>query len=358
MAVTQKDIALQLGITQSSVARALNGHPLISDETRRKVAAAARDLGYDRHSNRAARELVARRHGQRVKAGNIGVIVGGMSGAQRDPFHAPLLEGIETETVERGFDLVIFPCGADNKKPISSLLLDGSVDGIICISVLHGAAQARAANLPLVELNWDENSAVVPDAQDGMRQATSHLIVMGHRKIAYLGRHCVYPTGFPIWTAATRLMGYQAALRDAGLERPRASLIDATLACPDIAAGAAGMQRLLERHDYAGGPPPFSGLVCYNDLIAMGAINHLRKIGLRVPHDISVVGFDDISMGYGFMPALTSVQVDGVRMGQRAVQLLYERLDNSDGAAEPHEHLPVQLVIRESTARYAGVVPG
>jgi DNA-binding LacI/PurR family transcriptional regulator len=174
-------------------------------------------------------------------------------------------------------------------------------------------------------------SGITPHDEQGTRSATQHLIELGHRRIAYLGPHLDWPS------AQCRLDGYTGALQAAGISFDE-NLVEITLDEPLEPDGREGMTRLLERTD-------FTALVCHNDPIAMGAIRLVQENGIRVPEDLSVTGFDDISVAADFSPSITSVSFSSIEMGRAAVRKV---LDNPFQVR--HEQFPIELHVRQSTA--------
>jgi LacI family transcriptional regulator len=348
MAVTQKQIAQHLGLSQPIVAQALNGHPAVAEGTRQRVRDAARAMGYGAHSNSAARSLIARRHGGRYKTGTIAVLMGSFFEGlplHDVPFFKPLLRGIECEAVERELD-VSFCMSSRNQLP--RLVVEQGVDGVLSIysKTMNILLRERQLRLPALCVGdaapgeW----GLLPDNFEGVRLATQHLIDLGHRRIAYLG---YLNTDWPEIGDGNRLDGYFQALKDSGIAVAN-ELIDTHLEAPTQEAGAAGMERLLARTRNV------TALVCYNDTSALGAIRKAQELGLRVPQDMSVVGFDDTSEEYNFEPRLTTIRFDRVKMGRRAVQLLCEAAEETPPvAADQHELLPIELVQRDSTKQLA-----
>jgi LacI family transcriptional regulator len=332
--VTQDKIAKRLGMSRISVARALNGYGKVSAENRRRIEEVARELGYDTHTNRAAREMAARRYGRKLKTDVVAVFLPPRADTplRAETFFSPLLDGIEMRAEELGLDVFIHS-QRTGKQP--RLVQNGGVDGVICLASAPDdlLKQFKALHLPVVTLSVLQKGAygIAPNDHEGTRLATQHLIDSRHRSIAYLGHQ-------PNFSASVgRIEGFKSALESNGLPVDE-QLVEATLWSPRN--GAEGVARLLARDTQ------FTALVCHNDLIAMGAIRELEQRGLRVPQDVSVAGFDDISTQQHFVPALTSVAFDREAMGRRAVEVL-RAADASKKAR--HEVVPVELVVRDST---------
>ena len=343
MAVTQKQIAEKLGLSQPIVAQALNGHAGVAQATRQRVIDEARALGYGPHSNSAARSLIARRHGTRPQTGSLAVLMGSISQrlSLRDtPFFQPILRGIELEAVERNLDLAFCIASRDH---LPRLVTEQGVDGLISLynNSANALLRAHHVNLPVVRVGdaTPGETVLMPDNFQGVRLATRHLIELGHRRIAYMGDL----KSVPHVAYNARLDGYFQALKEGGIEVNDAWIEGECVA--KLESGAAGLERLLQR------APNISALVCFNDLPALGAIHRARELGLRVPEDLSVVGFDDTAGEYDAEIALTTVAFDRENLGRRAVQLLCEA---ENLPLVKGEVLPVELLVRASTARVAG----
>jgi DNA-binding LacI/PurR family transcriptional regulator len=346
MSVTQKDIAERLGISRALVAFALNGTGRVGDETRQRIVEEASRLGYHAHSNRNARSLIAMRYGKKVRTGVVAVLVSDYASYDpgRSPYLASLFDAVEASARELGVELAFCPA-----RPLSLpiFISERHVDGVISILTeerLHNQITELGLPLVTVERHLPGIDGVTSDAEHGIRLTVDHLVRLGHRKIAYLGHKPDF------WTGTTRLESFRNSVRRNRLEL-REDLIEATLAQQSREVAAEGMERLRAR------AKDFTALVCYNDYIGMGAIRELQREGVQVPEDISVVGFDDNSNQYGFEPAITSVRFSELDIGRRAMQLLYElverQYDPSNNGSTPevrHELVPVELVVRDSTA--------
>lgn len=332
--MTQKQIAERVGVTQQLVALALKGSPAVAVATRDKILAVANELGYSSHANRPARAMAAARHGTRVKNDILAVVFEAMPHAptMATPYFMPLVDGIEIEAGERQIDLFLV---RKNPSGLPWLLREGWVDGVILLGSHASVWEITRLHLPVVTLgsHLPGTPGITPQDAHGTQKATEHLIELGHRRIAFLGPRLDWPS------AAERFSGYQNALLAAGLFLDEA-LIESTLAEPLEVPGREGMNRLLKRSD-------FTALVCHNDPIAMGAIRAAQENRLQVPSDLSVTGFDDVSVAAGFSPSVTSVSFSSLEMGRAAVRML---LDSP--LHERHEKFPVELHVRESTMRH------
>jgi DNA-binding LacI/PurR family transcriptional regulator len=315
-------------------------------------------MGYNQDDNREARVLANKRYGQRVKNGIVAVMFWLPQGVsvQGMPFFDPILEGMRSEAAGLGLEICLCPSPSGE---LPRLVRDRNVDGVIAIGYFANDIVAiQKLGMPVVtfQSSCDIGHSVTSDDREGGRQATRHLLELGHRRIAFLGAD--YHSGLP---AELRLQGYQDAMQEYGIEVPP-EWICMELASPysnadctyEESAAGIGWEVLLAQN---GATPhdtemPFTGLVCYNDMIAMGAIGQIRSMGFAVPQQISVTSFDDISVHYQFEPALTSIDFQREKMGREAIRLLGQVIDeNRVGESEDalHSVIPTTLVVRQST---------
>jgi DNA-binding LacI/PurR family transcriptional regulator len=321
------DIARALGVSASTVSRALQNHPRISAERRATIQGLALEMGY--RPNQVARSLVTGR------TCAIGVVVTDVT----DPFVAEVMKGAEAASREQGYTLLFAMSNRDLGQEIDAMqfLLDREVDGMVVIS---GRATPRYAALrlasgrewPLVLVNNQAHGPGIfglsADNEGGMMAAVRHLLLLGHRSIAFLAgpRHGR--------SASERLAGYRMAMAAAG--------------APEILLGGSG---LLEdgtsfvawlRESLA---QP-TAVVCYNDLSAVGVLAAASAAGLKVPDALSVVGYDNIPLSGHTVPPLTTVEQPCQSMGRRAIELCIRAI-----AGEPVEDAVLRghLVIRKST---------
>ena len=329
--ITQKQIAQRVGVTQQLVALALNGSPNVALATREKILAIADELGYRRGANHGARLMAAARHGTRVRNDIIAVVFETMLSTplMDRPYFMHFVAGIEAEAEARKVDLFLV---RPKTSGLPWLIREGWVDGVILLGSHASADELKALDLPVLTLgsHLPGLAGIAPDNVSGTMQAARHLLDLGHRKIAYLGPHLQWPS------SKARFDGYNLALQEAGVA-PDENLVEHTLDQPLRADGEAGMTRLSERAE-------FTALVCHNDPIAMGAIRVAQQMGRAVPAELSVTGFDDVSLVTGFSPAITSVGFSYQEMGRAAVRMI---LDEPNAVQQAQ--FPVELNVREST---------
>jgi DNA-binding LacI/PurR family transcriptional regulator len=329
---TIQDVARAAGVAASTVSRYLNGQLKVSPATEAKVLDAVTELGYV--PNSVARNLAQRR------SGVIGFVVPEIS----NPYFGAIADYV-VEAVERHGSLVMLCSHRSQSLKQSSyieLLASGAIDGMLYLGSFRSnerLAAAIADGLPVVVV--DEPIAglppvhtVVMDDYAGGFQATSYLVALGHRRIAFVSG----PS--ELGSVQERYRGYSDALRKGGLE-PAGQVRLAGQFTEQF-----GMSAL--PHLLAAAEPPTAAFVA-SDYIAFGLISAAEAHGIRVPDDLSVVGFDDIRFSQYVQPRLTTVRSPVERMARLGVELLFERLQEPAAPARS-EVLPVELVIRESAA--------
>lgn len=333
MVVTIKDIAKRVGVSHTTVSRALRGSALISDGTCERIRRAAAEMGYQ--PSAAARSLKTNR------SQVLGVIVSSMD----DPFFSEILQGIEERAQENGYGLFIAASQHNlaRETAIVKTMRRHRVDGVIICSTSFSAAQARQLceyGFPTVVVNNqsadDFRYSIYHDDVDGCRQTTQHLIDLGHRRIAYLGN------ALSGRTTQDRLTGFRQALETAGLALPEGYVFQVAGGRPEH--GLTAVEHFLSL------PQRPSAIVCFNDLVATGVLAGLRNAGLAVPSDLSVTGFDNISFSAFTCPPLTTFDQPKRYIGAEAARLLLNLLETNPDGGENVTMLQGRLLVRQSTA--------
>lgn len=335
MNTTHKDIAKRLQISSKSVARVLSGGP-VSDKMRERVICAAQELSYHENSNSAARVLAAKRYGKPVRHGVIGCVRDRCDDAGRFPYWMELQTGIQEAAAAQGFSVMMLAGDAmRNWEKVDGVLVHS--DGApflykdLPIPIPFVSIMTPAPGVP----------SVLADDASGIRQAVGHLVALGHRRIGYL-IHTENNT--PV--EAVRLGAYHEALRTNGIALGDGWVYDLENCGDFFARGRHSMKLWLENGFRDTG---ITALLVQNDHAAMGAMAALHDAKVRVPQDLSVIGFDGKSECEVVRPNLSSVHVPLLEIGAKAVELLLgcildERIENLPVA------LPVHLQVRESTA--------
>lgn len=331
-AVTIGDVAATAGVSRQTVSRAINGKGEISAETRERVLAAVRALGYRPSS--IARGLKTSR------TLTIGLVVPDIA----NPFFAELARGAAAVALSEGYGVLL--CNTDEDPAqewaVLRLLEDHRVDGLVlCSSRLDedSLSAAVARWRPLVLVNRTPAQALpglgvvrVAD-REGARQVVRFLHGLGHRRIAFVGGMGASQS------SRARRAGYRLGLEDLGLAAPDEWVADAA---PTVAGGRTAAAALLaQQHG-------LSALIAFNDLVAVGCLQACQAARLAVPGDVSVVGWDDIVFAPYLSPPLTTVRLPKQEIGARAMTLLLALLGAPEQTPEPLE-LPGELVVRQTT---------
>lgn len=326
-----KDIARLAQVSHPTVSRALQNSPLVNPRTAEKIRKIAEQMGY--RASAVARGLVTQ------QTRTIGLVVTTVA----DPFISEVFSGIEQEAHARGYCVFMAESNADpqREREVVRTFAERRVDGIIVISSRVGALYLPLLSemrVPIVLLNDQHPGAFVHSVMirnlDGSRAAAGHLIGLGHRRIAYLGDQTGYQSD------TERCAGYRQALEAAGIEFSPELVVQGD-GKPD--AGQRAMSQLLTL------PDPPTAVFCYNDMTALGAMQSIRQHALRVPDDISVVGFDDVFFASYTQPPLTTVRQPMRRMGQLAMESLFKLMSGDE--EEIRIKVDAELIVRESTAR-------
>ncbi len=333
MAVTLRDVAERAGVSTRTVSNVVNDFHYVSPAMRAKVQAALDELNYK--PNLLARGL------RQGRTGIVTLLVPQIA----VPYFGELAHEIVERASRLGFTVMIDETGGQPQRELAVLDVASRsswVDGVLLSSLgLNGRALTRLRpSVPVVLLG--ERTArtaldhVGIDNERASRHAVQHLIASGRRRIAAVGGSTV-PADV---TSRVRSKGYRAALRAAGLPIDQ----DLYAHTPEYRRGdAAGAVRAL----LAQKKPP-DALFCFSDELAIGALRELRKLGLQVPGDISVVGFDDVEEARFATPSLTSVRPDKPAIASAAMDMLIERIGGSE--VTPRDvRVGHELIIRESS---------
>lgn len=330
MKVTIKEIAKRSGVSRSTVSRVISNHPNVDEETRQKVKKVMEELNY--RPSRLAQGLV------KGKINVVGLIIGDI----RNPFYSELTRAIEDILNAEGYMVVL--CDSDYNPQKEELYLRTAEElgfaGVIMTSAMETKEllqTLQSLSCPVVLLNRYlrafETDVVSFDNYNGGYIAAEHLIKLGHRRIAILAG----PNNST--SSKDRLRGYSDALRDYGLEYKEGEVTYGDLRW---ATGYEFGLHLLRRQERP--TAVFAG----NDLMALGIIQAYLDNGLKVPDDLSVVGFDDIPAAYMGAVKLTTVRQPQYEMGVEAAKLMLERIKGIPHAPK-RIIFDAKLVIREST---------
>ncbi|HPE69759.1 MAG TPA: LacI family DNA-binding transcriptional regulator [Thermotogota bacterium] len=329
---TIKDVAKRAGVSMSTASYALNGSEKVLEKTRKKVLKAAKELNYT--PNYLARGLKKNRND--LIAFAVDEVFG--------PFYDYLLKGIQDSASIAGYNLVIFLENGGGKTHVGNFLKEHRVDGVILMSARIPESEIRdihGLNIPMVLLNrkleGEDISTVVIDNRKGAMLAVQHLFGLGHRKIGFIrGPDDSYD-------ARERHAGFLDALQHFGLAPDATSMLQGDFT---ELSGYEAMKKSLERP----GEKP-TAFFSSNDEMLLGALGALREKGVRVPCDMSLVGFDDIKELKYIHPAITSIRRPMYELGSHTAHMLLNMIKRNVGTG--HVQLDVRLVVRSSTAPVA-----
>ncbi|MGW0733203.1 LacI family DNA-binding transcriptional regulator [Streptomyces sp. NPDC002851] len=340
--VTIRDVAARAGVSVATVSRVLAGNYPTSAASRAKVQRAVKELDYV--ANAHARALAG------VGRGTVAVLVLDVLSA----FYAQIAHGVEQEAADLGRLCLVSSTAADPARELAlvQLMREQGVEAVILVGgvvedeeyrarMARYAQQLAAAGSRLVLCGRPAPAPDVPalvveyDNEAGAYAATSHLLGRGHRSIALIG---YAPRNT---TAEARVNGYLRALADHGVPREQAILLGIGFGGNH---GRDAMRRLL---DARGGKPEFTAVFAGDDQVAASAVRVLAEYGLRVPQDISVIGYNDDPVAADLTPGLTTVHIPGEELGRTAVR---RALAGAPGAGQERHVLGTHIVIRESVA--------
>lgn len=330
MPVTMREVALEAGVSIKTVSRVVNQQGEIRDETRERVLAAIDQLGY--RPSKVARALVTSR------TDTIGLLIGDIA----NPYFSEVARGVLDFAQKREYD--VFLCNTDGtplteKRALYSLI-DHNIDGAIIYPTWKNKdwiPKFAQLSCPLVLVNSRTEprkgvSLVRTEIKKGASLAVKYLIDKGHKQIGMIAGE-VSPID-----KINRVCGYREALETNGLRFQEDWVI---LGTPVMEHGADATKELLSKY------PEITALFCYNDLLAMGAVQSCKEMGLKIPEDIAIVGFDNISFSALIDPPLTTIHVDKYEIGKQSASLLLQMLKEPD-QNYPIQYVDVELIERES----------
>lgn len=332
------DVAKAAGVGIGTVSRVLNNSTQVSPETQEKVQKAIRELGF-------RRSKVARQLSRGIQRHNVGAIMPFIT----HPSFVERLRGIQRALDDQGndFNLILYSVSEPERlnEQLVTIVEHATVDGLL-IATLNVSDELRdlltQASIPFVTLSdacTGELNSIGPDNMRGGYMATQYLLELGHRHIAYVGDAFPDDYGFP--TGELRYKGYLSALQEHGIRL-----------CPeDVYLGDHGEEpayRLTEQ--LLAMPELPTAIFAMSDIQAVGCIRAIRKGGLRVPEDISVIGFDDVQLSRHV--GLTTIRQHLEHSGYIGMQLLQNLLSDPNNVV-PRQLPPLELVVRGTTQRYA-----
>ena len=331
--LTLEDIALQAGVSRSTVSRVVNESPNVRDDVRQRVLDVIEQTGYQPHA--AARALASQR------SGTIGLVLPhSVSFVFTDPYFSHLTKGIAQACNQYGLSMALFLVGTkeDEHSIFPRLARKGFLDGVIVQSGHDGEQWMMGrfvdAHIPMVvagrPFRSDNVSYVDTDNVNAAYGAVSHLMRLGRQRIALISGPSTSTVGLD------RREGYQRALSDGGRATEKALMVEGNFS---EESGRQAMRQLLNARPDA--------VFATSDMMAVGAMRVVREAGLRVPQDVAFVGFDDLPFASVADVQLTTVRQPVAQFGAKAVELLRDLIENG---VEPPRHITMdtELVIRGS----------
>ena len=330
MKVTIKDVAKAVGVSASTVSRALRDHPRISPEVRQRVQQAAREMDF--HPNQMARSLVNRQ--TRI----VGIVFpGDMDQSMGHPFYPSVLQGLGHEATRQRYHMLLAG-GSEGESSADAgrrLVESGYISGLILLAAED--APAGEMTLPTVVVGHPSQSGlcyyVDNNNVEAGRQAVDYLLKRGHRRVLFLG----YDKQFMV--TVNRMRGYRAGLEKAGVPFRRDWVVPSQFnrSQPDPQL----IRRIFQQPDHP------TAVVCMDDAQAIALCGLLSDMGLRVPQDVSLISFNNTVSGRYHTPALTSFDVNARQLGMSAMQLMLQVLE--EGRTGPaYIEVPFTLVERDS----------
>lgn len=334
-----RTIARMANVSIATVSRTINHVPTVNPKIAKRVWEVIQELDY--FPNTQARALVSGR--SRI----LGLIVSEIT----NPFFPELIQGFEDIAVEHGYEILVSSTNHDPKRMSHCIrrMLERKVDGVAVMTFGIEAPlldQLAQRNVPLafIDVGPDGPSINVlkVDYRHGIRQGVQHLAALGHRKIAFVTGPAV------LHSAQSRLAAFSESLRECGITPDPAWIVQGD---HTLEGGMAAMKQLLALKDMP------TAVMCSNDMTAIGVLHTMYRAGLRVPDDLSVIGFDDIHIAEVTIPPLTTVQMSRFELARAAVTALRAGAEGTENSDVKHEYnIQTELVVRESTGYPRGTM--
>ncbi len=328
MAITMNEIAKKLNISIATVSRALSGRDdSVSEETKKAILSAAEKYGYQK---------------RRTIGKSVAFVIDKESFDLSSQFYARIISGVEEELIKKRYYFQFNSVERENFDLARINLNFNDLAGVILVGVYHDdlVLKIKEINIPMVLLDYyiptEDMTAILIDNTDGILKACKYISSLGHKRVAYI-------SGDSMETSAQeRLYGYFKAQEIFGFDRDKSLLIEE---CKSrINEGFMAMNHILDN------PVLPTAVLAYNDLIAIGAMDAIKHRALSIPGDISVIGFDDISLASEVVPPLTTVHVPKRTMGIIAVRRLFQIIKIKEDLVKKIL-IPTRLMIRNSSGK-------
>lgn len=331
---TLADVANEAGVSVMTVSRVVNNKGEISEETRKQVQSVIDRLRY--RPNRAARSLVTRR------TYAIGIVVPDIT----NPFFANIVRGVEDEAWEHGYNMLLNNTveQTGREEAALQLLYESDVEGLVVCSPrlpdnqLHALLEAYESVVVINRRTPPELADTIITSSDGLPMQLAHMSSAGYTRLAMIYHRGSY---LPDWNQL------ETMVRHFDVDLPPSRVF------PMLPTWESGYRTVHEQHANLR-RDGVNGLICSNDLVAMGALQACKELGIRVPQDIAIIGSDDIPAAAQISPSLTTLRSDQYKVGRTAMQRLLTQIneENLPVSGQPVE-FPLQLIIRESAPTHA-----
>lgn len=332
MSINLQELAKLLDLSPSTISKALNGYSDVSNDTIERVRSYAHELGYQPSST--ARNL------RLQKTYRIGLV--NPTTTFTHDYFMNILKGATITCEAAGYNIVLYTTALDHPEILDTVVKSKEVEGLLIFG--GGNVESILKDLdpgiiPIIVVGRQSESPsfsfISPDDIQGAYAACKHLIELGHKKIAFIGQEA------DMITHRNRLYGYKQALNDFGIHLNPDYIFSAPFLPP---GGYIAMKEVLKH------PERPTGIICFNDAIAVEGMTALREEGLRIPEDISIIGFDDSSICERIFPKLTSIQIPLEEIGKKSVEMVLSQIKDPTIPRES-VRMSTKLVIRDSTAK-------
>lgn len=326
-----KEVAARARLSTATVSRTLNQSGPVRPRTAEKVRRAVRELGY--YPNTQARALVSGRSKM------FGLIISDIV----NPFFPELVKSFEFAAIHRGYEVIVANTDYNSERMGGCVrrMIERKVDGVAIMTSevdRHLLDELSHRRLPIVFLDVGKLkpriSNIIVDYSKGIGEAVQHIVSLGHQRIGFISGPLT------LKSARTRRSAFLKCIDACGIRERQRSVVEGN---HKIDGGEAAMMQLLSLSK-----PP-TAVLNSNDLTAIGALRAITRVGLRVPDDVSVVGFDDIELSQFTQPPLTTIRLSRDELGRKAFDALYETVGGLHHAGQEIE-ISTSLVLRESTA--------
>jgi len=337
MAPTIKDVAKKADVSIATVSLVVHNSERISSETRKRVLKVIKELNY--YPSRSARDLVSR------KTGNIGFILTADHFLRTEPFYTKIFLGTEFEAHINEYYILLTTVDTDFRKGdlLPRFVLERSVDGVIIAGKVPDTLieSIQEHNLPIVFVDYVPSTGDYPtimiDNTKGGTVATQHLLQLGHSNIAFIAGDINHPS------INDRFHGYKTALEKAGISI-NSNYIITDEDYPARANGYSAARKLFANNN------EITACFACNDAMAIGMLQYLKENNIRIPEDVSIIGFDDVEVDLLLNPSLTTIRVPKIEIGAEAVRLMVGLLKNKESSPKKI-FVPIELIVRNSTTQ-------